>query len=66
MMSVPFCWANLVSPGAVSHEYGFPRGRPWAAHLVRVESENRMKTVKECTESTTTGSGVQIEERRER
>ena len=33
---------------------------------VRVEAENRMKTVKECTESTTTGSGVQIEERRER
>jgi hypothetical protein len=25
-----------------------------------------MKTVKECTESTATGSGVKIEERRER
>jgi hypothetical protein len=32
---------------------------------VRVEAESRMKTVKECTESTTTGSGVRIEERRE-
>jgi hypothetical protein len=32
---------------------------------VRVEAEGRMKTVKECTESTTTGSGVRIEERRE-
>jgi hypothetical protein len=31
---------------------------------VRVEAENRMKTVKECTE-TTTGSGPAIEERRE-
>jgi len=31
---------------------------------VRVEAENRMKTVKECTE-TTTGSGPVIEERRE-
>jgi hypothetical protein len=32
---------------------------------VRVEAENRMKTVKECTESTTTGSGAIIQERRE-
>jgi hypothetical protein len=33
---------------------------------VRVEAENRMKTVKECTESTTGGPDVRIEERRER
>ena len=32
---------------------------------VRVEAENRMKTVKECTESSTTGSGVTIPDRRE-
>lgn len=34
---------------------------------VRVEAENRMKVVKECTESTTTGSGggAIIQERRE-
>jgi hypothetical protein len=33
---------------------------------VLVEAENRMKTVKECTESTTTGSGgAIIQERRE-
>jgi hypothetical protein len=32
---------------------------------VRIEAENRMKTVKECTESSTTGSGVTIQERRE-
>jgi hypothetical protein len=31
---------------------------------VRVEAENRMKTVKECTESTTTGGAI-IQERRE-
>jgi hypothetical protein len=31
----------------------------------RVEAENRMKTVKECTESSTTGSGAIIQERRE-
>jgi hypothetical protein len=31
---------------------------------VRVEAQNHMKTVKECTESTT-GSGPAIEERRE-
>jgi hypothetical protein len=31
---------------------------------VRIEAENRMKTVKECTE-TTSGSGPVIEERRE-
>ena len=33
---------------------------------VRVEAENRMKTVKECTESSTTGAGgATIQERRE-
>jgi hypothetical protein len=32
---------------------------------VRVEAENRMKTVKECTESSTTGAGGAIIERRE-
>jgi hypothetical protein len=33
---------------------------------VRVEAESRMKTVKECTESSTTGSGTTIiPERRE-
>ena len=31
---------------------------------VRIEAENRMRTVKECTESSTTG-GATIQERRE-
>jgi hypothetical protein len=34
-------------------------GTPFGA---RIEAENRMKTVKECTE-TTTGSGTRIEEK---
>jgi hypothetical protein len=40
---------------------GLVIGTPFGA---RVEAENRMKTVKECTE-TTTGSGPATEERRE-